>query len=379
MKADHDRVRLLLQETITLLCRNGLLYESELKVEGVLGITVDKHQVFIVHLNETLVYPQVDTDLSTKPTVECIRPITPLLEACSFSSQSHSPYDDPKQILLEKRESQDTESKVAAVKRERLEVDQLPPISLSLQSYNDRRLNLPNGHDVDNQRLQDFDLNLDDNINICTVKRESSEDRVEDVTLIASDDSNSSPLLSANAFIPETTGAGCSNLPSVKLNKGFRRANPGSHPGGMYQSKPAYHSVGSSGHFSKGQGGQFGGFRPKSRGRLQTMARFQHDGFDKPSALSNSGKRPRHMTNFVDAEYVTDDLRNGYLCSSSTVDGLTGWGSNTTHEQPVDERMTFDSSMDDGRYRVGEVHRFLDNDVEMPGLKDPRLSVSDYR
>lgn len=42
-----------LTDTISLLCRNGLNYEKELKVQGVIGVTVDNKEVFIVHINET--------------------------------------------------------------------------------------------------------------------------------------------------------------------------------------------------------------------------------------------------------------------------------------------------------------------------------------
>ena len=52
MKADQERVRNLLTDTVTLLCKNGLQYHTELRVQGVLGITVDNNDVFIVHINE---------------------------------------------------------------------------------------------------------------------------------------------------------------------------------------------------------------------------------------------------------------------------------------------------------------------------------------
>ena len=54
MKPDQDRVKVLLAETITLLCKNGLSFRKELKIEGVVGITVDDNEVFIVHVNEEL-------------------------------------------------------------------------------------------------------------------------------------------------------------------------------------------------------------------------------------------------------------------------------------------------------------------------------------
>ena len=52
MKADQERVRNLLTDTVALLCKNGLQYQTELRVQGVLGITLDNNDVFIVHINE---------------------------------------------------------------------------------------------------------------------------------------------------------------------------------------------------------------------------------------------------------------------------------------------------------------------------------------
>ena len=52
MKVDQERVRNLLTDTVTLLCTNGLQYQTELRVQGVLGITLDNNDVFIVHINE---------------------------------------------------------------------------------------------------------------------------------------------------------------------------------------------------------------------------------------------------------------------------------------------------------------------------------------
>jgi len=45
MKADHERVTKLLTDTVTLLCKNGLTYEQELRIQGLLGITVDNSEV----------------------------------------------------------------------------------------------------------------------------------------------------------------------------------------------------------------------------------------------------------------------------------------------------------------------------------------------
>ena len=52
MKPEQERVRNLLTDTVTLLCKNGLQFQDELKVEGVIGITLDNNEVFVVHINE---------------------------------------------------------------------------------------------------------------------------------------------------------------------------------------------------------------------------------------------------------------------------------------------------------------------------------------
>ena len=52
MKPDQERVRNLLTDTVTLLCKNGLHYQKELRVQGLLGITLDNKDVFVVHINE---------------------------------------------------------------------------------------------------------------------------------------------------------------------------------------------------------------------------------------------------------------------------------------------------------------------------------------
>ena len=55
MNADKDRLKLLLTETITLLCQRGLTFKRELHVQGLLGITVDD-DVFLVPLDNRKSY-----------------------------------------------------------------------------------------------------------------------------------------------------------------------------------------------------------------------------------------------------------------------------------------------------------------------------------
>lgn len=52
-KSEQDRVRTLLSDTITLLCRNGLTYKSEICVSALVGITLDKDDVFLVDIRDT--------------------------------------------------------------------------------------------------------------------------------------------------------------------------------------------------------------------------------------------------------------------------------------------------------------------------------------
>ena len=54
LKADQLRMKALLKETITLLCKNGLNYKSEFSVEALIGITLDKGDVFLVNINERI-------------------------------------------------------------------------------------------------------------------------------------------------------------------------------------------------------------------------------------------------------------------------------------------------------------------------------------
>lgn len=57
MKADYDRISKLLTDTVTLLCKNGLTYERELKVQGLLAVTIDTVDVFVVQINESFEIP----------------------------------------------------------------------------------------------------------------------------------------------------------------------------------------------------------------------------------------------------------------------------------------------------------------------------------
>jgi len=54
LKADQQRVKALLSETITLLCKNGLNFRKEFSIEGLIGITLDQEEIFLVSIKETI-------------------------------------------------------------------------------------------------------------------------------------------------------------------------------------------------------------------------------------------------------------------------------------------------------------------------------------
>lgn len=64
MKPDQERVKNLLLDTVTLLCKNSLQYESKLRVEGLLGVSVDDNDVFFLHISENFRSATCSEDLN---------------------------------------------------------------------------------------------------------------------------------------------------------------------------------------------------------------------------------------------------------------------------------------------------------------------------
>ncbi len=54
LKSEQERIKAILKDTITLMCKNGLTYDSEFSVEALIGITLDNDKVFLVSINETV-------------------------------------------------------------------------------------------------------------------------------------------------------------------------------------------------------------------------------------------------------------------------------------------------------------------------------------
>ena len=51
-KSDQSRIRQLLTEAVTVLCRTSLSYRHDFSVEGLIGITLDNEEIFLVNINE---------------------------------------------------------------------------------------------------------------------------------------------------------------------------------------------------------------------------------------------------------------------------------------------------------------------------------------
>ena len=49
-----SRVKKLLKDTISVMCRSSLQYDMEVAVEGLIGITLDKRDIFLVNINELI-------------------------------------------------------------------------------------------------------------------------------------------------------------------------------------------------------------------------------------------------------------------------------------------------------------------------------------
>ena len=51
---DHEKITFLVLEAITLLCKDVLTYQEEVKIEGLLGITLDSKEVILVSMNKQI-------------------------------------------------------------------------------------------------------------------------------------------------------------------------------------------------------------------------------------------------------------------------------------------------------------------------------------
>ena len=69
MECDNERIKRLLTETVTLLCKNSITYSDELRVEGLVGVSVDKKEVFFVHICKEFSKRCVSSTVATVPSI----------------------------------------------------------------------------------------------------------------------------------------------------------------------------------------------------------------------------------------------------------------------------------------------------------------------
>lgn len=53
VESEQDRIRQLLSRALPLLCKSGLSFANEFSIEALIGITLDKSDVFLVSVKET--------------------------------------------------------------------------------------------------------------------------------------------------------------------------------------------------------------------------------------------------------------------------------------------------------------------------------------
>lgn len=180
MKADQERVKSLLADTVTLLCKNGLFFSKQLKVQGLLGITVDDDEVFIVHIDE--LFRDGVASQSALPSA------TNSNFVATESVDEHGP------VLMEnlanENVSESCSSKLAnSPSLKRRLPEQLQSASVKSRDDVNSSLNEPpskcfivencaeeSGQHIEKPKQEKDDRTLDDKTNIIVVKEESEDD-----------------------------------------------------------------------------------------------------------------------------------------------------------------------------------------------------------
>ena len=64
VQSEQERIRELLSRALPLLCKSGLSFTNEFSIEALIGITLDKDDVFLVSVKETFSCESTDNDHS---------------------------------------------------------------------------------------------------------------------------------------------------------------------------------------------------------------------------------------------------------------------------------------------------------------------------
>ena len=74
---EQERVRKLLTEAVTLLCRNSLQFEEEVVVEGLIGITLDRSDILLISIRESVQQTLREVTSSIRSDKESVTPTSP--------------------------------------------------------------------------------------------------------------------------------------------------------------------------------------------------------------------------------------------------------------------------------------------------------------
>ena len=97
MADEHERLKKLLCDTVSMMCRNSLPHQRRIRIQGVIGITVDDDDVFLVHINTAVTsrpdgIAQDTSQYSVNVKREREYPVT---QQPRYQSAVVTPYDDP--------------------------------------------------------------------------------------------------------------------------------------------------------------------------------------------------------------------------------------------------------------------------------------------
>ncbi len=73
MRAEQERLRAMLKDTITLMCKNGLTFDKGFSIDALIGITLDDNQVLLVSINECVKMDDKSTPDIGSPGSPCER------------------------------------------------------------------------------------------------------------------------------------------------------------------------------------------------------------------------------------------------------------------------------------------------------------------
>jgi len=94
-EGSHSQITKLLRETVLMLCKNGICFERQLRVQGLIGVTVDDGTVFLVHINE---------DVTADESIPAHKPVNNKRTVETLASSRQLPVDANEQRQAEVRQ-----------------------------------------------------------------------------------------------------------------------------------------------------------------------------------------------------------------------------------------------------------------------------------